>query len=211
MTATFVFVHGSLQGSYSWKRVTRLLAKHNRNFVCVDLPSCGYDVDKLGDVQDDIDCIKNALDSTHGQKILVAHSYGGFPVTQCSAGRKDIDKLIYICAFMPSEGQSIHDLSDGLPVLFKIVHDGRAIQHIDESTHGEQIKYQSTQSFQMPIEKCGWRHIPSLYILCSEDEDLPPANQQKMAQHATKIMPIQSGHYPFFTNTQELVDMLLSL
>ena len=211
MEATFVFVHGSLQGSYSWKRVTRLLEKNNRKFVCLDLPSCGYDLETLGDMNDDMDCITKALDETQGQKILVAHSYGGMPITQASAEREDIDALVYLCAFMPDVGDSIERFSDKLPAFFKLVNDGKAVQHADASMHGDRIIYQSTKSFEKVIEKCGWHHIPSLYILCTQDHDLPTAKQQKMSGRAGKVIPMQSGHYPFFTHTQELTDILLDL
>lgn len=211
MEPTFVFVHGSLQGSYSWKRIVRVLEKNNRKFFCVDLPSCGYDLDTLGDCQDDVDCITDVLNRIEGPKILVAHSYGGMPVTQASAGRKDIKKLVYICAFMPKEGESIKHLSERSKSLFKVVNHGKAIQHIDESTHGKKIKYQSTKSFTWAPKECGWRDIPSLYILCTEDQDLSPTNQQKMAVHASKITPLKSAHYPFFSNTGELADILLNL
>ena len=211
MESTFVFVHGSLQGSYSWKKVTRLLKKNNRKFVCLDLPSCGYDLDTLGDMNDDIDCIKKALDETQGQKILVAHSYGGMPITQASADREDIDTLVYLCAFMPDVGDSIRHLSEKPPAFFKQVNDGKAVQHADASIHGDKITYQSTKPFTTAIEKCGWHTIPSVYILCTEDHDIPTAKQQKMSGRAGKVIPLKSGHYPFFTHTQDLVDILLDL
>jgi pimeloyl-ACP methyl ester carboxylesterase len=39
--------------------------------------------------------------------VLVAHSYGGFVITNAATGNANVKALVYIDGFMPDEGESL--------------------------------------------------------------------------------------------------------
>src|SRR5262245_43568885 len=49
--------------------------------------------------------IRNYLDTIDGPVILVAHSYGGFVITNAATGSQNVKALVYVDAFIPDEGQ----------------------------------------------------------------------------------------------------------
>ena len=46
--------------------------------------------------------------------MLVAHSYGGFVITNAATGNTNVKALVYIDAFIPDEGQTPGELNPGL-------------------------------------------------------------------------------------------------
>ena len=40
--------------------------------------------------------------------ILCAHSYGGMVISMAAAGASQVEHLVYICAYVPDSGQSVH-------------------------------------------------------------------------------------------------------
>ena len=46
------------------------------------------------------------LESVTGPIVLVAHSYGGFVITNAATDNNNVKALVYIDAFIPDEGQT---------------------------------------------------------------------------------------------------------
>lgn len=112
---TFVVVHGAWSGAWGWDRVSDLLrAKGHR----VHVPT----LSGLGE-RSHLALLPITL-STHVQDIvnemvwhdlnnvvLVAHSYGGFVATGVAElARERIASIVYVDAFIPSDGQSFEDI-----------------------------------------------------------------------------------------------------
>ena len=49
--------------------------------------------------------MRNYLDTVDGPVLLVAHSYGGFVITNAATGAQNVKGLVYVDAFIPDEGQ----------------------------------------------------------------------------------------------------------
>ena len=45
------------------------------------------------------------LETISGPIVLVAHSYGGFAITNAATGNPNVKALVYIDSFMPAEGE----------------------------------------------------------------------------------------------------------
>jgi pimeloyl-ACP methyl ester carboxylesterase len=45
------------------------------------------------------------LETISGPIVLVAHSYGGFAITNAATGNPSVKALVYIDSFMPAEGE----------------------------------------------------------------------------------------------------------
>ena len=55
---------------------------------------------------------------------------------------------------------------------------------------------------------CGWRDVPSTYILCELDRLIPATVQEKLAGVASsKIVRIQSGHLAQLSCTEEVASI----
>lgn len=57
-----------------------------------------------------------------------------------------------------------------------------------------------------------WQHIPSTYVMCTNDKALLPQVQEAMlgaAGDKFKIFQLNSGHSPFLSHPDFCVDVLL--
>ena len=96
-TPTIVLVHGAWADASSWTGVIRLLQAAGHDVVA--LPNT------LRGVAADAAVIRNYLDAIDGPVVLVAHSYGGFVITNAATGAQNVKALVYVDAFIPDEGQ----------------------------------------------------------------------------------------------------------
>jgi pimeloyl-ACP methyl ester carboxylesterase len=97
MSPTIVLVHGAWADASSWTGVIQRLQKAGHDVVA--LPNT------LRGPKSDAAIIRNYLDTIDGPVVLVAHSYGGFVITNAATGAKNVKALIYVDAFIPDEGQ----------------------------------------------------------------------------------------------------------
>src|SRR4029450_4338053 len=96
-TPTIVLVHGAWADASSWTGVIQRLQKAGHDVVA--LPNT------LRSVAADAAIIRNYLDTVDGPVVLVAHSYGGFVITNAATGATNVKALVYVDAFIPDEGQ----------------------------------------------------------------------------------------------------------
>ncbi|RZU32746.1 alpha/beta hydrolase [Blastococcus saxobsidens] len=223
---TIVLVHGAWHGSWAWDQVVPLLTERGFRVRTVDLPSTGPDVDALGGLADDVATVRAVLDDVAGPTVLVGHSYGGLPVTEASAGRDDVVRLVYVCAFLLDAGVSLLDAAGGEPPAFwQVSEDGRWMT----PAQPEQVFYadcppdvtaaavarltpQSLSSCTTPLQATGWSTIPATYVVADADAGLPAAVQELMAGgRAEDIRHIDTAHSPFFARPRELAGILLEV
>src|SRR5215470_7125630 len=96
-TPTIVLVHGAWADASSWTGVIQRLQKAGHDVVA--LPNT------LRGPKADAAIIRSYLDTIDGPVVLVAHSYGGFVITNAATGAKNVKALVYVDAFIPDEGQ----------------------------------------------------------------------------------------------------------
>jgi hypothetical protein len=70
---------------------------------------------------------------------------------------------------------------------------------------------QSARSFSERVTKVGWRTIPSTYIVCEQDQALPPQEQEKLAARANAVHRLKSSHSPFLSMPAELAALLANI
>jgi len=96
-TPTIVLVHGAWADASSWTPVIQRL--HAAGHDAVALPNT------LRGPKADAAIIRSYLDTIDGPVVLVAHSYGGFVITNAATGAQNVKALVYVDAFIPDEGQ----------------------------------------------------------------------------------------------------------
>ena len=121
--ATIVIVHGAWVGGWRWRAVADLLISRGHLVYTPTLTGLG---ERSHLTSPDVNMSMHALDIANVVKferlenvLLVAHSYGGMPVSQATelipAGI--VQSLMYLDAFYPEDGQSLNDLVPGPPHL----------------------------------------------------------------------------------------------
>lgn len=59
----------------------------------------------------------------------------------------------------------------------------------------------------MPLPYAAWKHIPTTYLLCTEDQTIPYERQTQLVDHARKTSAIttfecNAGHSPFLSQPE---------
>ena len=186
--------------------------------VAVDLPS----VVSGGDLYDDARAVRQVLDDTPGDKVLVGHSYGGIVITEAAAGAEGVRHLVYLTAFMLDEGQSLVDVAGRTPPAWQIPDpDGKTMsvdgaQEVFYNTCAPEIadaaaarlRPHTIASFVQPVRSVGWRDVPSTYVICDLDHAIPVPAQEAMSAHAGATQRLQSDHSPFLTDPDAVADLI---
>src|SRR5713101_601115 len=99
---TIVLVHGDWADASSWNSVIRPL--QDRGFTVVAPPNT------LRGPSQDAPYLDSYLKTIAGPIVLVAHSYGGFVITNAATGNPNVKALVYIDSFAPDENETALDL-----------------------------------------------------------------------------------------------------
>lgn len=105
---TFVLVRSSWQGAFVWQAVKTQLEQHGQKVVVVELPAHRDDTTAPQNVTIDAyrDKVIAAIDATKQKVVLVGHSMGGAVITAIAEKiPAQIEKLVYIGAFVPANGE----------------------------------------------------------------------------------------------------------
>jgi pimeloyl-ACP methyl ester carboxylesterase len=235
--ARFVLVHGAFGGAWSWQPILGDLESAGHTVTAIDLPGAGDDQTPVAGVT--LDAYADRICATLGEgpelAILVGHSMGGVAITQAAARCAErIALLVYVAAFMPSDGQSLLDLTR-LPegandqVQANIVIDGEppvatmpdpsARASLMASCSAEQVaraielsRPQPVAPFATPvaIPAGALDGLRRAYVHCTQDRAIPPALQLRMIREhpCVDVVEIATDHSPFFSAPGELVAAL---
>lgn len=110
---TYVLVHGAWADESAWGFVRNELAK-KANVVVVNLPAHGIDLTAADRVslKDYVKTVTDIINRQAGKVILVGHSMAGIVVSQVAENIPDrIDKLVYVAAYLPRNGEDLLSLS----------------------------------------------------------------------------------------------------
>jgi pimeloyl-ACP methyl ester carboxylesterase len=220
-----VLVHGAWHGGGAWDELALRLRGAGREVVTVDLPSSGPDAQALGDLAADASVVGGALDTIDGPAVLVGHSYGGQVISQASASRDDIEHLVYVCAFMLDVGESLLGaLAGEVPDWIELVADGTAsrahrsteIFYADVDAEiaaacSAQLGLQSVSSFADELTGAGWHDTASTYIICEQDQAIPPPAQEAMSARAGSVLRLASSHSPFLSMPDRVAEIVLGV
>jgi pimeloyl-ACP methyl ester carboxylesterase len=222
--ATIVLVHGAWHGSWCWQRVTPLLEKRGLAFRTVDLPSVGARPGAGTDLSADAAALETVIESVAGPVVLCGHSYGGMVISH--AASKRVTRLVYLCAFMPLEGESLVGMRGGRHMPWVQMLEGGLTLPDPERTATvfysdcdaptvewaqSQIRPQSGAPFDEPVPRPAWRNTPSTYVICANDRALPADVQRNVfAPRATETIELQAGHSPFLSHPDGVADLLIA-
>lgn len=220
---TVLCVHGAWHGPWAWDRLRRNLTGIDTQ--AVDLPSSGADPAQLGDLAADAEVLRAAVSAIDGPVVVLAHSYGGAVATEALADLANVQRIIYLTAFVPDEHESVdrligHKLYDWITAdaegSYTEIRDPADVFYNDCTPHqartaAEQLTPQSVPSLHGEITKPAWRHRPSTYVLCTKDHALNPGAQAVFSARCNEMRRIRADHSPMLSQPDALADLLRSV
>ena len=206
--------------------------------VAIDLPGHGDDTRALNDLHGDADEVRDALDQFDEPVVLVGHSYGGIVNTEAGV-HANVAELVYLAAFNVDDGESAMSAAVRQSLAAGLDHSGRpdaiAQIHVDEDgvstirPAGARMLFYNDCSDDVadwavarlgphPMANLGqtpdavaWRHKPSTYAVCTLDNIVHPDLQRMLARRADRVVEWPTGHSPFLSRPDLVVDLLAAL
>lgn len=232
--ATFLLVHGACTGGWCWEKVVPLLEAKGHKVCAPDLPGLGNDQTPPAVVTlaDNVEKLARLLDKMDDQVILVGHSLGGITISQLAeARRRKLKALVYLCALLPTSGKTGREMTNLEPdAMFRLSRqvspDGKtytfardklpALFYSDVSPEDryramERLRPQPLSISTTPVTLTEDRFgsVPRWYIECIFDYAIRIKLQREMVKMTPcKVITMECGHSPFFSNPEELVEHL---
>lgn len=235
---TFVLVHGAWQAPYVWDNVKKQLEKYGNKVIVIDLP--GHGDDQTSPAQTSMDAYRDkvieAINASNEKVILVGHSMGGMVIS--SVAEKiptQIEKLVYIGAYVPANGQSLMDLAYAdkqsllgpslIPSKDQLTLDVKKENLVsifcqDGSEDVKKLllsKYKAEPAIpfanKVAITNDHFGKVDKYYIRTTQDHAIGSDLQNQMisAAHITKLYSVETGHSPFLSKPNEISKLLLSI
>ena len=215
-----ILVHGLWVDGSSWSKVIPILQNAGHKVIAVQLP--------LHSLADDIATVKRAIDFVGGPVILVAHSYGGYVITNAGYNNPNVKGLVYVAAHAPREGQQHGPFPkefEGKPLLIfdkggfayinpAIFHDF-FVQDVDQAQAKVLAAVQKPANISgIANEKSGppaWKQLPTWYQVSENDHVIPPAVERMFAKqmNATTIS-LPSSHASPVSHPNEIAQLILN-
>jgi len=234
---TYVLVHGAWADESAWGFVRNELAIH-ANVEVVNLPAHGADaINGAGiGLNDYVKTVTQAIKKYDGKVILVGHSMAGQIISQVAENNPaKIEKLIYVSAYLPKNGESVSGITNKFlnnkPIeVFEFTKDYSLVSikkeaitnvvcadcpdymkdilvkyHRAEPTKGLNDVVKLTPKF---------TSVPKYYISTKNDYAVPYALQQQMIKDngtVKKVFEMNTSHLPFVVNPSEFLQILSTI
>jgi pimeloyl-ACP methyl ester carboxylesterase len=228
---TIVLVHGDWADGSSWSSVIERL--QDRHFNVVAPPNL------LRGPATDAPYLASFLQSISGPIVLVAHSYGGFVITNAATGNPNVKALVYIDGLMPDVGETAGDLVVGsgsciddnatIPVPFnggvdlylrweaKDTYPGfiecfaNGVDREDAAILFAAQRPAAVAQFFEPSGTPAWKTIRSWSLIGTLDKVIPRALLEEMSSRAgARITRVRAGHLTPITRSRDVTKVILS-
>ena len=186
--------------------------------AAITLPSSGGD----GDMTADGDAIRAALRARPGPTVVVAHSYGGIPVTEVAGTEPNVFALVYLCSFQLDVGESLQGVIGGAPPPWAEVDEAAGTTSVPDPIPifyadvelelaqelARQLTPQTLSSFASPLTQAAWRTVPSTYVVCSQDQAIPVVAQQAMSARSGLVHTLDSSHSCYISHPEQVTGII---
>ncbi len=234
----FVLVHGSWHGGWCWAEVAPLLEAAGHRVLAPDLRGLGAETIPAAEVtlQTWVDQIGDLLRGQPEPVVLVGHSRAGIVVSEVAEAMPDaVAALVYLCAFLPQDGESLIQLAQsdrqGQILPHVAVDEERGCHTLDQDAARDLLYGQSPVAaaeravarlrpepnaptftpVRLTEERFG--RVPRFYIRCANDRVISPELQDRMAAASPcrRVFTLAADHSPWLSAPGELADLLATI
>jgi pimeloyl-ACP methyl ester carboxylesterase len=225
---TVVLVHGAFADASGWSGV---IAELQADGIATLAPA-----NPLRSVSGDAAYIASVVNQIPGPVLLVGHSYGGVVITNAAVQTPNVVGLVYICAFLPDEGESVQDLAaqatDSLlgSNLRPAQYDGGGAEpgtelFIDTAAFHEVFcadipaetaavmavsqRPGDAHGFGEPTAAAAWKTLPSWALIGTADNTIGVSGLRLMAGRAGAIsVEIDASHVAMISQPKATADLI---
>lgn len=236
--ATFVLVHGAFHGAWCWTKLVPELERRGHRAVAFDLPGGGEDKTPIEQItlESYVTRITDTVSRQPEPVMLVGHSLGGISVTAAAERVPDrIRKLVYLCAFILRDGESLYSFydpaapADSVPpkgsswdIVFSPVPTATArssfyndCSDADATYALERLRPQANapRLTRVALTPQRFGRVPRAYIETTSDQAVSLETQRRVLANSpcAEVRSLATGHSPFFSAPVALADALVSL
>lgn len=232
-----MLVHGSWMDASAWDKVVPLLENKDYAVTAVNLPGHGSDNTPFEQIQlqSYVDAVKDAIgDKTN--VILVGHSMAGMVISQVAEDiPTQLEKLAYVAAYLPQNGESLYDLSqqdqdshignywrqddpehyspasianEGIKECFAADCDDAIVQKLIQNHKADALAPLATP-VHLTADKFG--QVKKVYVHTTQDNAVSYYLQRLMVSKTPvwAVYALDSSHSPFFSHPAELADLIV--
>jgi pimeloyl-ACP methyl ester carboxylesterase len=190
----------------------------------VDLPSVGAAAHSSLNLSSDAALVRATAADIRGPVLLCGHSYGGMVISHAGTDQPNVTGLVYVCAFVPEDGQSLIDIGGGkLAPWIRTLDGGLTIPDPERTAavfYGDcdagtqkwansQLRPQPAAAFSEPVPRPAWRSVRSTYVVCAQDMAMVAQLQRDVfAPRCTQVTELQASHSPFLSRPAEVAGLL---
>jgi pimeloyl-ACP methyl ester carboxylesterase len=228
MVATIVLAHGAWSAAWAWKKVRPLMAAAGHQFFAPTYTGLGeraHLANPSNDLETHIQDVLGVLKFEDLREVvLLGHSYGGMVATGVADRARDrVARLIYLDAFVPTNGQALIDLTPGeRQRLLDSVETGDGWRvtpnPIPPDTSAEDLAWivnlrmpQSVKCFEQPLTLQSELNIPRVFIHCTRYADKKPFAQfasRAAGAAGWQVFDLDASHSPNITAPAALMELL---
>jgi pimeloyl-ACP methyl ester carboxylesterase len=215
---TAVLVHGGWHSASCWDLVRAELSADGIASVAPQLPMTST-------LDQDAAVVRETLDNLGDDAVVVAHSWGGSPVTLGASGAPNVRHLIYLAAFMIEAGRPAPVDMRELPPMdaFRIGPEqsyvnpdlafGAFYHDVDPEVAAQTIAelrpfactgWDVVETSLPPA----WRLYPTTYVVCGQDRGVNPDDQRTMAALAGDMVELDTSHSPFLSRPRQVAELI---
>ena len=215
-----VLVHGAWADGSCWSGVIRRLQAAGHDVVAPQMPHTS--------LADNVARLRHVLNLEAVPTVVAGHSYGGQIMTALGTDAPNVVALVYVAAFGLDEGESIGALlSQGppTPALANLKIDDLGFAWLPQDdfvTHfaadvdpaDANVMYAVQQPLAAStlgdvLEVPAWKHLPTWYLVATDDEAIPPDAQRLFAgRMGATVVEVTSSHVAMTSHPDETAALI---
>lgn len=219
LALSIVLVHGGFVDGSGWEAVDNLLKTDGYHVSVVQHPTTS--------LAEDVAFTKRVVAAAPGPVLLVGHSYGGAVITEAGNDPK-VKGLVYIAAFAPDKGESVHALIKNPvpgaavpPIMppqdgFLLLNQAKFAAAFAADVDPKKADFMATA--QVPfglnalggvISEASWKVKPSYYLVTTDDKMIPPQAQRGMSKRINaSVVEVASSHAVYMSQPKAVADLI---
>ncbi len=215
-----VLVHGAWADGSCWSDVIGRLQADGYHVTAPQFP--------MTSLAADVARLRQVLELQDGPTVLAGHSYGGQIITALGADAPSVAGLVYVAAFAIDQGESLGALLSQGPVPPAVAHqfiDKQGLGWLPEDDYVNHFaadvapaKAKVMHSTQQPLATStfgdvmgdpAWTHLPSWYLVATEDQAIPPDAQRLFARRMDAVtVEVASSHVAMVSHPEQTAQLI---